>query len=160
MQDDDGDGVPNAYNDPAGTPWDNCRTIRNTNQADNDGDGIGDICDWDSDNDGVSDFLASHPNDNCRWLFNPSQNDRDRDGVGDACDNDSDGDDVPNARDNCPTTFNRDQSDVDRDGVGDVCDLDADGDRLCNIGGPLASGLGLIGGLGCFPGQGSTGGIS
>ena len=159
VQDDDGDGVPNAYNDPAGTPWDNCRTIRNTNQADNDGDGIGDICDWDSDNDGVSDFLAGQPNDNCRWLFNPSQNDRDRDGVGDACDNDSDGDDVPNARDNCPIAFNRDQSDVDRDGVGDVCDLDADGDRLCNTGGPRASGLGLIAGLGCFPGQGSTGGI-
>ena len=35
VQDDDGDGVPNAYNDPAGTVWDNCRTIRNTNQADN-----------------------------------------------------------------------------------------------------------------------------
>ena len=44
-------------------------------------------------------------------------------------------------------------------GVGDVCDLDADADLICNIGGPLASGLGLVAGVGCFPGQGSTGGF-
>jgi hypothetical protein len=160
QQDDDGDGVPNAYNDPAGTPWDNCRTIRNTNQADNDGDDIGDACDSDSDNDGVSDFFQGNPNDNCRWVYNPSQNDRDKDGVGDACDNDRDGDDVPNALDNCPNNSNADQSDVDRDGVGDVCDLDSDADRICNTGGPRASGLGLIAGLGCFPGQGSVGSIA
>ena len=159
MEDSDGDGVPNAYNDTAGTVWDNCRTVRNPNQADLDGDGLGDACDSDSDSDGVSDFLWGNPNDNCRWVYNPSQNDRDKDGVGDACDNDTDGDDVPNAIDNCPTTFNPDQSDVDHDGVGDVCDLDADADRICNTGGPKASGLGLIAGLGCFPGQGSTGGI-
>jgi len=158
LQDDDGDGVPNSYPDPTGTPWDNCRPFRNTNQADNDGDGVGDICDSDNDNDGVSDFLAGNPNDNCRWVFNPSQNDRDKDGVGDACDSDTDGDDVPNPGDNCPRGYNPEQSDVDRDGVGDVCDLDADADLICNIGGPLGSGLGLAG-L-CYPGQGRTGGFT
>ena len=97
MEDSDGDGVPNAYNDTAGTVWDNCRTVRNPNQADLDGDGIGDACDRDSDSDGVYDFLYNDPKDNCRWVYNPSQNDRDKDGVGDACDNDTDGDNVPNA---------------------------------------------------------------
>jgi hypothetical protein len=159
VDDTDGDGVPNAYNDPAGTPWDNCRTVRNINQADLDGDGLGDACDGDSDSDGVNDLSFGKPLDNCRWVFNPSQNDRDKDGEGDACDDDADGDYVANALDNCPRSYNPDQSDIDRDRVGDPCDLDAENDLLCNTGGPRASGLGLVAGVGCFPGAGSIGGL-
>lgn len=159
VQDDDGDGIPNAYGDGAGTPWDNCRTIRNPNQNDHDGDGAGDLCDGDNDNDGVSDFNAGNPNDNCRWVFNPSQRDRDTDGVGDACDTDSDGDDVPNTVDNCPNNANEDQADADRDRVGDACDGDADNDLICNVGGPKSTGLGIVPGRGCVPGAGSEGGL-
>ena len=81
------------------------------------------------------------------------------DGEGDACDDDADGDFTANALDNCPRNYNPDQSDIDRDRVGDVCDLDAENDLICNNAGPRASGLGLVAGIGCFPGKGSTGGF-
>jgi choice-of-anchor B domain-containing protein len=73
--DTDNDGVENTV--------DNCPETSNPNQADTDGDGIGDVCDdfFDSDNDGIRDN-----EDNCPLITNPDQSDADNDGIGDACD--------------------------------------------------------------------------
>lgn len=78
--DDDDDGVANQL--------DNCRSVANNAQSD--GDGIGDACDPyadDSDHDGVRDSA-----DNCADDPNPGQRDVDGDGSGDVCDGDDAGD--------------------------------------------------------------------
>jgi hypothetical protein len=121
-----GFGDPQAYvpgTEPYG--WvtqggDNCRYAYNPNQADADGDRIGDACD-DSDGDGVADIV-----DNCRYASNPNQADADGDRIGDACD-DSDGDGVVDIEDNCPYDYNLDQVDTDYDGEGDLCDDPVEG---------------------------------
>jgi hypothetical protein len=106
--DTDGDGIPDATdpcphdvaNDADGDgvceSVDNCDTTANSDQADLDGDAVGDACDPDIDGDGV-------PNgtDNCRFDVNPGQQDTDGDGAGDACDTDLDGDGVLDADDAC-----------------------------------------------------------
>jgi gliding motility-associated-like protein len=73
IQDTDGDGIADNL--------DNCPLTPNANQADNDHDGQGDVCDTDDDNDGILDT-----NDNCPITANTNQADRDRDGMGDVCD--------------------------------------------------------------------------
>jgi uncharacterized repeat protein (TIGR01451 family) len=70
--DSDDDGVPDLT--------DNCVNDPNPDQADTDGDGIGNACDDDYDGDGVDDAT-----DNCRKVGNPDQADTDLDGRGDAC---------------------------------------------------------------------------
>ena len=89
----DSDGVPDAS--------DNCPTASNPGQADDDGDGIGNVCDThdnrDYDSDGVFDTI-----DNCPWISNPGQADLDGDLQGDACDQDDDQDGNQDWLDNCP----------------------------------------------------------
>jgi len=112
---------------------DNCPDTANEDQADSDGDGIGDVCEEevcpeDTDGDGVCD-----DDDNCPAVSNPDQADSDGDGVGDACEesnceSDTDEDGICDEDDNCPMTANPDQADSDEDGIGDVCE-----EEECNV---------------------------
>lgn len=109
-------------------------------EADLDGDGMGDECDDDLDGDGVPNDLDNCPGtsnfeqndtdedgvgddcDNCPEVYNCYQDDLDEDGIGDECDDDLDGDGVIDVADVCPGVFDPDQTDTDGDGVGDTCD--------------------------------------
>ncbi len=104
----DGDGIKDVY--------DNCPFDWNEDQADGDGNGLGDVCDhYDPDGDNVFE------DDNCPGIYNPDQGDYDGDGVGDLCDpcpsngmvfeyetrRDSDGDRIHDECDNCPNVKNK-----------------------------------------------------
>ena len=115
--DSDGDGVLDTE--------DNCPVDANADQADSDGNGVGDVCDGgvepiDSDGDGWVDS-----EDNCPFTFNSDQADSDGNGIGDACDSglplDSDSDGVPDSDDAFPNDASE-QNDADGDQVGDNSD--------------------------------------
>ncbi|MFN2510080.1 MAG: thrombospondin type 3 repeat-containing protein [Pyrinomonadaceae bacterium] len=119
--DQDNDGVIDAD--------DNCPTVANPDQANNDGDAFGDVCDPDDDNDGQSDAdeaaCGSDP-------LNASSKSMDTDGDNnpDCVDPDDDNDGVVDASDNCPFVSNADQTDTDSDGLGNSCDSDDDNDGV------------------------------
>ncbi|NCG18153.1 MAG: hypothetical protein GWP91_03965 [Rhodobacterales bacterium] len=117
--DSDGDGLLDTN--------DNCPTIPNADQADANGNGVGDVCDVcgstpDPDADGVCD-----PFDHCPGFDDNADNDGDT--VPDGCDvclagddnADQDGDLVPDDCDICAIEPN--QNDVDNDGMPDACDI-------------------------------------
>ncbi len=126
---DNADGIGNPGDNPCRSGNtvdcdDNCRLIPNEDQADFDGDEIGDRC------------------DNCRFVSN-DQIDTDTDGLGDDCDKDDDDDSICDVDgpwppgtpgtywgckrgdagyDNCQFVKNPDQYDPDHDGIGYACE--------------------------------------
>ncbi len=137
--DSDADGVADDV--------DNCPMLANPDQADLDGDLLGDACDDDTDGDGIL-----NADDNCILAPNPDQLDLDGDMLGDVCDDDDDNDglnDVDEAArgtdprradtdldgladgvDTCPVVADRVGLDTDGDLKGDACDADDDGDMV------------------------------
>ena len=161
--DDDNDGLSDAEEIGLGTNplladtdsdgdldnVDNCPNDSNADQADADGNGQGDVCDIDTDGDGVlngdeeaqgtsptnPDSDADGANDgldNCPALANADQIDTDEDGDGNACDADDDNDTIPDDVDNCPTVPNEDQLNTNGSELGDACAIDTDGDGIAD----------------------------
>ena len=98
-RDSDKDGVDDFdVTDEGAARLDNCPAHPNPDQADADGDGIGDVCDSDVDGDGSENSV-----DNCYRCGDETAE------LGALCERPMD-------------TPNRSQADADRDGIGDACD--------------------------------------
>ena len=115
---------------------DNCDQDPNVDQANYDGDALGDVCDPDDDNDGVDDGTDSSQFDEfiCR------------DADADTCDDctsgtddvsndglDTDGEGLCDLGDNCPGVANLTQENFDGDLQGDACDPDDDNDGVDDV---------------------------
>ncbi|MAV76045.1 MAG: hypothetical protein CL691_05445 [Cellvibrionales bacterium] len=92
---------------------DNCPAVANGDQANLDGDALGDACDDDRDGDGALNASDAFPDDAAETT-------------------DTDSDTVGDAADNCPSDANTNQLDSDSDSLGDACDADRDGDGILN----------------------------
>ncbi len=136
----DDNGCTDLDEDQTPAAWDNCRSDSNPDQQDYDGDGSGDVCDSDDDNDRVQDARDACPQGS---MFGP---DTDRDGCRDDEDLDDDGDGIADTTDACPRGAVGPGADHDGDGCQDTEDADDDNDGRTDT--ADACPLGLVG-----PGQ-------
>ncbi|MFO0747276.1 MAG: MopE-related protein [Myxococcota bacterium] len=128
----DGDGITDDQNIPNVNPDcsnggttncnDNCPILQNSDQADHEGDAIGDLCDPDDDNDGLADGNDACPLGSFGWTSN-STTDHDGDGCQDsnAEDQDDDNDGILDSNDLCPKGRTGWTSSASTDYDGDGC---------------------------------------